>query len=351
MKKRVLIAPLDWGMGHTTRMIALAKCLEEQGAEVIFALPFQQQKLLIEYNFKCITIPGYNIKYYKNVSLLVSLMIQLPKIVFQLIQEKYRANILAKSLIVDIIVSDNRPFFRSKETLNAYVTHQINIQQKGIFGVLIQRVHRFVINKFDCCLIPDLESNYYAGDLSKNAILKRESLFLGPLSRFWKFKSAKHNNCKYSLAVVASGPLPWRNIFIDQIVEQLSEMKGNFIIIGALSEDKWVKSGNIIFTGHLPTNVFYAQLEKSKLICSLAGYTTIMDAATIKKPLLMMPTPGQGEQEYLSKHFMTVPGFYPIERIEEIKDYLTKSFVLPADYDTTILEQSCLSLLKLVKNI
>jgi len=35
-KKKILIAPLDWGLGHATRCIPIAKALEEEGYEVLF---------------------------------------------------------------------------------------------------------------------------------------------------------------------------------------------------------------------------------------------------------------------------------------------------------------------------
>jgi UDP:flavonoid glycosyltransferase YjiC (YdhE family) len=37
MIKRVLIAPLDWGLGHTARCIPIIQELLQQGHQVIFA--------------------------------------------------------------------------------------------------------------------------------------------------------------------------------------------------------------------------------------------------------------------------------------------------------------------------
>ena len=37
LKKRILIAPLDWGLGHATRCIPVIRNLQSQGHEVILA--------------------------------------------------------------------------------------------------------------------------------------------------------------------------------------------------------------------------------------------------------------------------------------------------------------------------
>ena len=354
MTKRVLIAPLDWGMGHTTRMIALAECLEEQGAKVIFALPLNQQKLLNEYGFECVIVPGYDIKYYTIFSPTLSLILQSPKILFKFFQEKYRATKLARSLNIDIIISDNRPFFRSKHALSAYVTHQVNIQQKGIAGQIIQKTHRFLIGKFDCCLIPDSTNNQFAGALSNAALLKSPSIFVGPLSRFRSSVNREvQEKTNFTLAVIASGPTPWRDLFIQSVIDELSTMEGNFVVIGALPTNKTNKKraqvGNITLTGHLPTAQFYEILASSKTIFSLAGYTTIMDMAIIGKPLIMMATPNQGEQEYLVQHLRQQPGYYPINNIAEIRNVVNKTMQPPISVDLGILEQSCVSLLQMAK--
>jgi len=43
-------------------------------------------------------------------------------------------------------------------------------------------------------------------------------------------------------------------------------------------------------------------VAQSKVIVARAGYSTLMDLADWKKPCVLIPTPGQPEQEYLGEY-------------------------------------------------
>jgi len=47
----------------------------------------------------------------------------------------------------------------------------------------------------------------------------------------------------------------------------------------------------------------YNVINNSKYIVSRAGYTTIMDLIALKRTAILVPTPGQTEQEYLSDYY------------------------------------------------
>ena len=56
MKKKILIAPLNWGLGHATRCIPIIKALEENGFEPIIASDGVALALLkkrVSETFKC----------------------------------------------------------------------------------------------------------------------------------------------------------------------------------------------------------------------------------------------------------------------------------------------------------
>jgi hypothetical protein len=61
----VLVAPLDWGLGHATRCIPIIKELIQQGARVIVAAnPGQKTLLKSEFTqIEFIESPGYHIRY------------------------------------------------------------------------------------------------------------------------------------------------------------------------------------------------------------------------------------------------------------------------------------------------
>ena len=67
-KPRILVAPLDWGLGHATRIIPLVKMLENAGATVLLAADGAIAKLLQTElpGREILPLPGYQIRYGKN---------------------------------------------------------------------------------------------------------------------------------------------------------------------------------------------------------------------------------------------------------------------------------------------
>jgi len=70
--KTILIAPLDWGLGHATRCIPVIRTLINMGNTVIIATSGKQKSLLqTEFpELKIIELNGYNVHYTKNKRLL-----------------------------------------------------------------------------------------------------------------------------------------------------------------------------------------------------------------------------------------------------------------------------------------
>jgi UDP-N-acetylglucosamine:LPS N-acetylglucosamine transferase len=54
----------------------------------------------------------------------------------------------------------------------------------------------------------------------------------------------------------------------------------------------------------LPAAELCSLIMSSDLIISRSGYTTVMDLAALRKKSILIPTPGQTEQEYLGEYLM-----------------------------------------------
>lgn len=67
-KSRILVAPLDWGLGHATRCIPIIKELLAQDCDVWLAGEGAQVELLkTEFpDLPILELPGYRIKYAKT---------------------------------------------------------------------------------------------------------------------------------------------------------------------------------------------------------------------------------------------------------------------------------------------
>jgi len=72
----------------------------------------------------------------------------------------------------------------------------------------------------------------------------------------------------------------------------------------------------IKFYNHLSTNELNEEIERADWVISRSGYSTIMELAKLQKKSILIPTPGQTEQEYLAKFLFQRKLAYPVEQKE-----------------------------------
>jgi len=297
-----LIAPLDWGLGHVTRCIPLIQALLNKGHKVMTCGNKEAEILFKEHfpSLEHIIIDGYNVKYSKNKSQAFAMIIQSPKFFFTIKKEKKTAEALTEKLNLDYIISDNRFGFRSSRTKNIFICHQIHIQGPKILMPIFYRINTFFIKQFDYCWIPDHPGkNKLSGILSENPKPKNCS-YIGPLSRF--SKPAESKSYKFKYLAILSGPEPQRTLLEQIIFKQFLKQEKPCAIIGGKPNGSEYIKNNITYFNHLKTEDFFKTVKASKYLIARSGYSNIMDLSILKKDAILIPTPGQTEQEYLAKH-------------------------------------------------
>jgi uncharacterized protein (TIGR00661 family) len=300
-KKKILIAPLDWGLGHATRCIPIAKALEEEGYEVLFCAASRSLDLLMKEfpENQFIKLDGYNVSYPKNGWMIFSMIFQSFRILNKIRQEHKDLKQIITDFEIDGIISDNRYGMFNKNIPSVFITHQLNIQSP-IFSNLIRKINLWFINKYKECWIPDTEQNILSGSLSKLNKENPRFKFIGPLSRFNKLKANK----KIEILAIVSGPEPQRSIFENLLKKQLIETKKNcMLVLGKTESDKKENIENLTILSHLPSKELNQAISNSEIVISRSGYSTIMDLAALDKKAIFIPTPGQTEQLYLANHF------------------------------------------------
>src|SRR5210317_1043 len=118
MKKRILVAPLNWGLGHATRCIPIIKALMEQGLVPVIASDGVALSLLRKEfpNLSSIELPSYNITYSKSGKLFkLKLLKDSPKLLRAIMAEKRALNTILEHNDIAGIISDNRLGMRSKK--------------------------------------------------------------------------------------------------------------------------------------------------------------------------------------------------------------------------------------------
>lgn len=303
----VLIAPLDWGLGHAARCIPVIDFLLKSGCKVIIAAVGAQEKLL-KTEFPAVTfvpVPGYHIKYTNAERFFVlKIVSQLPKILLAIFREKKWLDKFLEKNTVNAIISDNRyGLFHSKVT-SVFITHQLLIKSSFIFiEKFIQQINYRFIKKFSLCWVPDEKGMInLAGDLSHPRIFPKIPLtYIGGLSRLEKQTKTKE---KYDLLIILSGPEPQRTLLENKVLNELKTFKGKVLLVRGLPGDinKLPAKNNLIIKNHLPAKELEKAFNESDYIISRSGYTTVMDICKLQKKSILIPTPGQTEQEYLAYH-------------------------------------------------
>ena len=323
-KKRILIAPLDWGLGHATRCIPIIKELLTLDCEVLIAAD-KKIFLLLKKEFpNTVFLPckGYEIQYSRSKGLFsLHLLFQFPKIIFSIFKEKKWLKKAVKLHSIDAVISDNRFGMFHKKIPSIYITHQLFIKTGNrVTEFIAQKIHYYFIKKYTACWVPDKKINGLAGLLSHPKKNPQNVFSIGTLSRF---KPIKNLEKTYDLLITISGPEPQRNIFEKIIVQELKDFSGKALVIRGIPSEENVYSSlndSIMIIDHLAADELNKVMQQSKIIISRSGYSTVMDLVALGKKAILIPTPGQTEQEYLAEYLYEKKYFFSVEQ---------KNFSLP----------------------
>ena len=310
-KIRVLIAPLDWGLGHATRCLPIIYELLRKGCEVCVACNERQAHLMRTEvpDAQIIPLPGYNFRYSKLGALnKLATIFQVPKILIAIKREHRWLRDVFKKESFDLIISDNRYGFYNQTAYSVFITHQLQIQVPGNKWLqrILQKWNYYFINRFNECWIPDfkVEPNL-AGELSHPEVLPKIVVrYIGLLSRFENIVVSTRK--PVDILILISGPEPQRTVLEEKIVDQLQKIKRSAIVVRGLPEMKDVRKSfnNISFFNHLPAQELNELMSNAQVVISRSGYSTVMDIIQLGKKSILVPTPGQTEQEYLAAYLM-----------------------------------------------
>ncbi len=311
-RQRILIAPLDWGLGHATRCIPIIRLLLKKNHEIIIAADGRPLSLLKQEfpQLEFIRLKGYGINYPKKGSMILKMFFSIPRILYGICAEHNSLKQLIKEKKIDVVVSDNRFGLWNKEIKSIFITHQLMI--KSPFAEkMLHKINLRYINKYDECWVPDVEgSTNLSGDLSRKYPLPKNAFFVGTLSRFSSHEpppllSSRRGDegVRYDMMAIISGPEPQRSVFERRLMEQFIETNLKFLVVcGKTEEEKRVRIyDHITLANYLSSEEIQEAMQNSKIVIARSGYSTIMDLATLGKKAIFIPTPGQTEQEYLAE--------------------------------------------------
>lgn len=301
--QKVLLSPLDWGLGHAARCIPIIKDLLKNNNQVyVYAHLHLQQFLALRFNsLTFITDTRSSFSYGLEGLQKSQLIAAAFKLRSQIKKENRECNRLCDEIKPDCVISDNRYGFYCHGIRSILITHQLRPIVPKPFGFLKNRIYRFLDRQhkhFNNIWIPDRkQSPGLAGCLSHPQIEISNTKYINILSRFSGIDLSKNLITPESVLIIASGPEKHRNEMA-KIALNFVEKCRHITIIGVNNN---LKSEKRIHFIEQPSDAKIEQLLiSSEIIISRSGYSTLMDLISIGRSAILIPTPGQTEQEYLA---------------------------------------------------
>ncbi len=312
---KILVSPLNWGLGHASRCVPVIKELIRQGAEVVIAAE-EHPKALLEQEFsnlETIEFPGYQITYPSGGNMAVHMLKIMPKILNGIKKEHQFLEKTVEQLGIDGIISDNRFGLYHNQIPTVFMTHQVMV--KSPFGeALIQKLNGRFMSKYSSVWIPDFEGEpNLSGDLAHQYSIPNHASYIGPLSRFNHLDEP--NEYDYDVLAVISGPEPQRTLFqhILQTELELTNVKA-MMVLGKADTPINQEIEGVTITNHLPAKELNRAFQRAKIIIARSGYSTLMDLAATGKRAILIPTPGQTEQEYLAELHLNAKHYFSVDQ-------------------------------------
>ena len=316
-RKKVLVAPLNWGLGHATRCIPIIRQLCDAGLEVHIGSD-GAALILLKKEFPQLTIhhlAPLHITYGKNFNW--HLFRQSFRFIQSIKEDQKRTRALSSIQPFDYIISDNRYGVHYPGSYNVLLTHQLQIFRPRWLRPLSRLMIRRLTASYQACWIPDFSADYQLTGLLSGPRLNIPKVFIGILSRLIRKQVPIH----YEWAIVLSGPEPNRTALENKILNQFSKIvkPPKSILIRGLPITE-----NILSSRHSALTILnFADstqlndiVNASRFVICRSGYTSIMDMITMIKPAILIPTSGQTEQEYLAHRLKGNPLFLCVPESE-----------------------------------
>ncbi len=302
-QKSVLFATLNWGMGHASRSVPLIRELHKKGVPVIFASDGVAAELLrAEFpGQEVYELPSYNVRYEKR-NIYVNVLRSLWNILSAIWSENLWIRSFLKKHHIQAIISDNRYGIRHSSIPSILITHQFRFYGPCKWANKIGEWSvQWWARKYTEIWVPDWSGTHsLTGDMANWKFIRPPVYYLGPLSRF-NVVSVPSSDKKIDIIAILSGPEPQRTQLEIDIHNQLENIPGNHVVIRGTNEHPHpdVDNPSYIRFDLLAAEELNRLVGQSYMQISRSGYSTVMDLTYSGIPALMIPTPGQIEQEFL----------------------------------------------------
>ena len=310
----------SWGLGHATRSLPVIRKLIKENNKLTIISNGRTLELLkkeLGDDLDYYDIPDYPMLLSENSrQFMAKSFVYWPMFIKRMESGLQKLKKILENKKCDKIISDGRYDIYSRKIPSFFISHQIRIMNPlriKMFERGSEIFNLFFFKRFAGVIVPDYKENTLSGDLSHNLhrIDENNLHYVGILSDFKKKKTNK--NIDYLISI--SGPEPQRTLLENKLLSQVDDLSGKIVItLGKIEKKDTFNKKNVQTYSFLTKDERIDFLNKTKLVISRSGYSTIMDLAVIGTKALMIPTPGQVEQEYLGQYHNKIGTFYSINQ-------------------------------------
>ncbi|NOT37428.1 MAG: glycosyltransferase [Saprospiraceae bacterium] len=322
--KTVLITPQHWGLGHVTRTIPVIRYFLDLGWKVLLGSSDAGADLLRKEfpNLKVYELPDYKILY-PSKNMYWNMAIQMYKMHLAIFKEYFAIKKICKENKVDLLISDARLGAAQSNVPSIVITHHLHFPLSyKLFEWFADTWMRFFYMRFNQIWIPDFEGKINIGGDLDHGFKSNKHYYVGALTRFQKIEVSQ----EYEFCFMISGPEPQRTYLEEKIIAQLEEIeyKKSILIRGTKTGKSLPVLPNLQVIDLATSEQLNHIMCASGLIICRSGYSTLLDLTIIRKKALLIPTPGQPEQEYLARELNSNKLFFSTDQ-----DHLNLRIQLP----------------------
>jgi len=214
---------------------------------------------------------------------------------------------------IDGVISDNRYGLHNRKLPCTMMTHQVLAKTNmGKYADhLLSKIHYKHIRNYQQCWVIDVAGKpNLSGTLAHPEVMPRNAQFIGLLSQI--ADSDLNNATEEYILILLSGPEPQRSLLSDILWKQALQLNRKIAFVEG--------SNNVKERNQIPHHISYHKqitketllplLKGAEIVICRSGYSTLMDLVALDKKAILIPTPGQTEQEYLGSYLHKEGVFY-----------------------------------------
>ncbi len=318
---KILVAPLDWGLGHASRCVPVVRFFIDNGFDVVLGGGGDSLRYLCSRlpELPYVELPSARMKYGRRGMVSLPFLFSMFRFASNIRREHRALEKVIADYSIDYVFSDNRLGLYSEVVPSFYMTHQLNFDNGFLnrsAARMMKRLHLRYINKYRYCLVPDVD-----GEMSLSGKMSDTDLpvkHIGPLSRFYGMEVAKVDG-EFDLLLL-SGVEPQRTVLENIFIEKYSSMPNArlHIIRGVAGGDEISLPANITSENNPSDERIASLIVSAHRVFCRSGYSSLCDLAALGRRAVLVPTPKQPEQEYLAEHFKVKFGFVAYSQEELI---------------------------------